>query len=203
MTLGIYSRNFMQGKCVGSRKLGVSFNPRVSIRYPYELQAWRPHDRHRTSAGQSRHGLPRASEIILRSSVGSGASVTQGSVADELMSVVWPGTVVSPETVSQRVKLLRDALGDDPREPRYIGGLRGRGYQVVAAVEKIADSPATVAATEISLKSVAVLPFLDMSENQDQEYFADGLAEKRAYQPAEKDSGYARARADIVVLLQG
>jgi DNA-binding winged helix-turn-helix (wHTH) protein len=46
---------------------------------------------------------------------------------DELMRLVWPGIIVSPETVSQRVKLLRDALDDDPRVPRYIGGLRGLG----------------------------------------------------------------------------
>jgi DNA-binding winged helix-turn-helix (wHTH) protein len=37
---------------------------------------------------------------------------------DELMRLVWPGIIVSPETVSQRVKLLRDALDDDPRVPR-------------------------------------------------------------------------------------
>jgi DNA-binding winged helix-turn-helix (wHTH) protein len=37
---------------------------------------------------------------------------------DELMRLVWPGIVVSPETVIQRVKLLRDALDDDPRVPR-------------------------------------------------------------------------------------
>ena len=36
---------------------------------------------------------------------------------DELMRLVWPGIVVSPETVSQRIKLLRDALDDDPRKP--------------------------------------------------------------------------------------
>lgn len=35
---------------------------------------------------------------------------------EELMHRVWPGLVVSPETVTQRVKLLRDALGDDPPE---------------------------------------------------------------------------------------
>jgi DNA-binding winged helix-turn-helix (wHTH) protein len=48
---------------------------------------------------------------------------------DELMRLVWPGIIVSPETISQRVKLLRDALGDDPRVPRYVGSLRGRGIQ--------------------------------------------------------------------------
>lgn len=45
---------------------------------------------------------------------------------EELMTRVWKGVVVSPETVTQRVKLLRDALGDDPRSPRYVEGLRGR-----------------------------------------------------------------------------
>jgi len=53
---------------------------------------------------------------------------------DELMRSVWLGIIVSPETVSQRVKLLRDALHDDPRAPRYIGGLRGRGYQIIVPI---------------------------------------------------------------------
>ena len=54
---------------------------------------------------------------------------------DALMGEVWPKLVVSPETVSQRIKLLRDALGDDPRNPRYVEGLRGRGYRLIPAVE--------------------------------------------------------------------
>ena len=49
---------------------------------------------------------------------------------DELMNRVWPGLVVGPETVSQRVKLLRDSLDDDPKAPRYIVGVRGRGYRI-------------------------------------------------------------------------
>jgi TolB-like protein/DNA-binding winged helix-turn-helix (wHTH) protein/Flp pilus assembly protein TadD len=54
---------------------------------------------------------------------------------DRLMELVWPGLVVSPETVTQRVKLVRDALGDDSHAPRYILGMRGRGYRMLAAVE--------------------------------------------------------------------
>ncbi len=96
---------------------------------------------------------------------------------DELMRLVWPGIIVSPETVIQRVKLLRDALDDDPRVPRYIGALRGRGYQIVAAVKEIGDDPAATSPAINSAKSVAVLPFLDMSEKKDQEYFADGITE--------------------------
>ncbi len=73
---------------------------------------------------------------------------------DELMLRVWPGLIVSPETVSQRVKLLRDALDDDPRAPRYIASLRGRGYQVVAPVEEVGET-----STLNSSDSVAVQPF--------------------------------------------
>src|SRR5277367_2205165 len=64
---------------------------------------------------------------------------------DDLMNLVWQRIIVSPETVSQRVKLLRDALDDDPRVPRYIGGLRGRGYQIIGAVSEIDDHPAAAA----------------------------------------------------------
>jgi len=39
-------------------------------------------------------------------------------------------------------------------------------------------TPAAAPAREIPEKSVAVLPFLDMSENRDQEYFSDGLTEE-------------------------
>jgi DNA-binding winged helix-turn-helix (wHTH) protein len=45
-----------------------------------------------------------------------------------LMQRVWPQIVVSPETVSQRVKLLRSALGDDPKQPRYLAAPRRRGF---------------------------------------------------------------------------
>ncbi|MDX1480538.1 MAG: winged helix-turn-helix domain-containing protein [Woeseiaceae bacterium] len=60
---------------------------------------------------------------------------------DELVGRVWPGRVVSPETVTQRVKLLRRALGDDAANPRYIGLVRGEGYRLLADVERI-DTPA-------------------------------------------------------------
>jgi TolB-like protein/DNA-binding winged helix-turn-helix (wHTH) protein len=59
----------------------------------------------------------------------------------KLMDLVWPGLVVGPETIVQRVKLVRDALGEDSREPRYIGGVRGRGYRIVAHVAPETSSP--------------------------------------------------------------
>lgn len=69
---------------------------------------------------------------------------------DELATRVWAGIVVSPETVTKRVNLLREALGDDAANPRYIAGLRSRGYRIVAPVsgaqaESIASEPARAA----------------------------------------------------------
>ena len=52
---------------------------------------------------------------------------------DELMEVVWPGRVVNAETVSKRVELVREALGDDSQEPRYLAGVRGHGYRLLHA----------------------------------------------------------------------
>jgi TolB-like protein/DNA-binding winged helix-turn-helix (wHTH) protein len=63
---------------------------------------------------------------------------------DALMGEVWPKLIVSPETVSQRIKLLRDALGDDPRNPRYVEGLRGRGYRLIPTVESGIASTAAI-----------------------------------------------------------
>ena len=56
---------------------------------------------------------------------------------DLLMARVWPGLIVSPETLTKRVNLLREALGDEAQEPRYIAGVRSRGYQLVAAVSPV------------------------------------------------------------------
>src|SRR5215469_4621976 len=58
---------------------------------------------------------------------------------DQLNERVWPGLVITPETIVQRVKLLRGALGDDPRAPRYIEGVRGRGYRMIAQVQPVSE----------------------------------------------------------------
>jgi TolB-like protein/DNA-binding winged helix-turn-helix (wHTH) protein len=54
---------------------------------------------------------------------------------DEFIDSVWGGREVSPETISQRIKLLRDALADDPHHPRYLELVRGQGYRLLPPVE--------------------------------------------------------------------
>jgi Tol biopolymer transport system component/DNA-binding winged helix-turn-helix (wHTH) protein len=64
--------------------------------------------------------------------------------ADQLAVQVWPGMSVTPETVSHRVRLVREALGDDPHTPRYIASVRGRGYRMAAAVQPLPDARSAV-----------------------------------------------------------
>jgi TolB-like protein/DNA-binding winged helix-turn-helix (wHTH) protein/Flp pilus assembly protein TadD len=56
---------------------------------------------------------------------------------DDLMRQAWPGLVVGPEAVSQRIKVVRRALSDNADSPRYLAGVRGRGYRMVAHVAVI------------------------------------------------------------------
>jgi TolB-like protein/DNA-binding winged helix-turn-helix (wHTH) protein/Tfp pilus assembly protein PilF len=100
----------------------------------------------RVSRGDVPIPLPRLSFDLLVALIRAAPLV---ATVDDLMNAVWPGLVVGPETLSQRVKLLREALGDDSRKPRYVAVVRSRGYQLVAAVEVISQEiqPADAAAT--------------------------------------------------------
>ncbi|HEY4338455.1 MAG TPA: winged helix-turn-helix domain-containing protein [Steroidobacteraceae bacterium] len=60
-----------------------------------------------------------------------------------LMEQVWPDLVVNPETVTQRIKLLRQALGDSADNPRYILTVRGRGYRMVPQAVPLSVPPVT------------------------------------------------------------
>ncbi len=54
---------------------------------------------------------------------------------DDLAVIAWQRDHVSADTLSQRIKLLRQALGDDPAAPRYIATERGLGYRLAARRE--------------------------------------------------------------------
>lgn len=78
--------------------------------------------------------LPRLSfELLLALVEAAPALMT----TEQLLDRVWAGLVVNPETVAQRVKLLRTALGDEARAPRYLQVLRGRGYRMAAPVMRV------------------------------------------------------------------
>jgi TolB-like protein/Tfp pilus assembly protein PilF len=70
------------------------------------------------------------------------------------------------------IRKLRQALGDNADTPRYIETLPRRGYRFIAAVtaaEKVAGAP---------IRSIAVLPFRNLSGESSEEYFSDGVTEE-------------------------
>jgi transcriptional activator of cad operon len=56
---------------------------------------------------------------------------------DTLLSEVWPETHVAPGALARTVSVLRQALRDEVRAPRYIETVPKRGYRLIAAVESV------------------------------------------------------------------
>jgi TolB-like protein/DNA-binding winged helix-turn-helix (wHTH) protein len=53
---------------------------------------------------------------------------------DELLTAVWAGVIVTPDSVYQGIASLRRQLGDDPKKPSYIATVPRLGYRMVAMV---------------------------------------------------------------------
>jgi len=97
---------------------------------------------------------------------------------DELFAAVWPKTDVGDAALVTCIQELRKALRDNARRPRYIETLHRRGYRFIGKIEQSADGGTQTAALQLPDRpSIAVLPFTNMSEDPDQEHFADGISE--------------------------
>jgi len=106
---------------------------------------------------------------------------------DDLVAAVWEGRVVSDSALTTRLNAARTAIADSGQEQRLIKTLPRKGVRFVGAVRQepspadvVADVPVDACRQPLTLPdkpSIAVLPFANMSEEPDQEYFADGIAE--------------------------
>ena len=56
---------------------------------------------------------------------------------DELMSAIWPDTIVEENNLNKNISVLRRVLGENPGDHRYIVTVAGRGYKFVADVRRI------------------------------------------------------------------
>jgi DNA-binding winged helix-turn-helix (wHTH) protein/thioredoxin-like negative regulator of GroEL len=64
---------------------------------------------------------------------------------DTLVSDVWHSKFVNDDTIVQRVAMLRKALDDDPKTPKYIRTVRGAGYAILAPViAKETNAPSNI-----------------------------------------------------------
>jgi TolB-like protein/Flp pilus assembly protein TadD len=94
---------------------------------------------------------------------------------EELIRSVWPDTVVEEGSLNRNVSTLRKVLGESPNDHKYIVTVPGRGYRFVGVVRQVRDEARGDVREPI--ESLAVLPFLNLTGNADQEYVADGLTE--------------------------
>ncbi len=76
---------------------------------------------------------PRASALLAGLLESPGEMVSK----EELIEAVWGDTAVSDQSLTEAIKLLRQALHDDPKNPVYIHTLRGRGYRFIAEVSTV------------------------------------------------------------------
>jgi TolB-like protein len=121
----------------------------------------------------------------------------RGELLDKntLMKAVWPNVIVEENSLNQNISVIRRALGESPSQHRFIVTEPGRGYRFVADVRvvshagrsepaaptAVASGPATrspATATAAQRKSIAVLPFANLTGDPSKEYFGDGMSEE-------------------------
>ena len=59
----------------------------------------------------------------------------------ELMDAVWPDSFVTESSLLEAVGVVRDAMGDDRRAPKYIQTVHRRGYRFVGEIESMPQAP--------------------------------------------------------------
>ncbi len=112
---------------------------------------------------------------------------------DDLIASVWGGRIVSDSTLASRINAARKAIGDSGEAQRLIRTIARRGLRFVADVRTRAGADMTApvagpstdefkgrsrpALPRSERPAIAVLPFLNMSGEAEQEYFSDGISE--------------------------
>ena len=132
---------------------------------------------------------PKLLDLLLHLLDHAGSLVTKEALLDAL----WPGLSVTDNALAQAVSELRQALGDEAGDPRYIKTVARRGYRFVAPVTAVparAESPertgvATTPAPATGIArpaaedewSIAVLDFANVTGDAESAWLSAGIAE--------------------------
>jgi TolB-like protein len=120
----------------------------------------------------SREGVPvrlggRALDILAVLASAKGELVTK----DELLAQVWPGRVVEENALAAQVSGLRRVLDEGNSGQSRLVSVSGRGYRLIGLSDTLSGPPLP------DKPSIAVLPFQNLSDDPQQDYFADGIVE--------------------------
>ena len=73
---------------------------------------------------------PKVMSLLVYLARNAGSTIAR----EQLFEAVWPGVVVTDDTLTQAVAKLRKAFGDDARNPQYVQTVPKGGYRLCAAV---------------------------------------------------------------------
>ncbi|HME61087.1 MAG TPA: winged helix-turn-helix domain-containing protein, partial [Candidatus Binatia bacterium] len=99
---------------------------------------------------------------------------------DEIFAKVWPGRIVEDNAIQVHISALRKTLDQVDNAQTYIVTVPGRGYRLVGIEPRI---NLRENATEDQIDpaalgtSIVVMPFQNLSDEKEHEYFADGMVE--------------------------
>lgn len=98
----------------------------------------------------------------------------------ELHDRVWGDVAVSDGALGRCIVEVRKALDDAATEPRYLQTVPRLGYRFIGSVEAVEPSSRAQAAARAegrTVRSLVVLPFVNLTREPEQEYFADGFTD--------------------------